>query len=58
MARMVIWVIALVWLVSLAVLVGLRAKATKARLDRAIAERVPNHVEGPRSARSAVPLGS
>jgi hypothetical protein len=55
---MVILTIALVWLASLALFVGLRAKATKARLDRRIAERRPSHVESSRSTRSALPLGS
>jgi hypothetical protein len=55
----IVLLVALLWLASLALFVVLRAKATKSRLDRAIAESRPAPEDSSRSAygRDAVPLG-
>jgi hypothetical protein len=57
---MTVLLVAFVWLASLALFVGLRARATKSRLDRRVVERPPSRPEGTRPAqrRGAVPLGS
>jgi len=56
---MIVLLAALVWLASLALFVALRAKATKSRLDRRIAESRVACPDASRSAygRDAVPLG-
>jgi hypothetical protein len=56
---MIVLLVALVWLASLVLFVALRAKATKSRLDRRIAEPHPAHADASRSnyGRDAVPLG-
>jgi hypothetical protein len=57
---MIILLIALAWLASLGIFVGLRARATKSRFDRRVVERLPIRLDAPRSAqgRGVVSLGS
>jgi hypothetical protein len=57
---MIILLITLLWLASLGLFVGLRARATKSRPDGRIAGSLPNRREAPRSTqgRGAISLGS
>jgi hypothetical protein len=57
---MILLLVAFAWLASLAIFVGLRARATKSRLDKRVVERLPHPLEAPRSAkgRGVVSLGS
>jgi hypothetical protein len=50
---MIVLLIGLVWLAALGLFVGLRARATKSRLDRRVVERLPGRLEVPRPAKGA-----